>query len=128
MFSNRLAFAALALACISAAAGGAYLATRQNAVSVTPVAATAPASTAKPVQETEAVVGDTTRTSLPAEAQPSTPAERPAAPAPTTPKHQDTRTTSHPAPRPARPTTTTAENAPLPTLDRSWPSGSASAP
>ena len=39
MFSNRLAFAALATACIAAAAGGGYLASRQNAVPA-PVAAT----------------------------------------------------------------------------------------
>ena len=32
MLSNRLAFAALAVACIGAAAGGGYLATRQNVV------------------------------------------------------------------------------------------------
>ena len=68
MLSNRLAFAALATACMAAAAGGGYLASRQNAVPA-PVAATsapgsaaapAPASAApaeRPVQETEGVVG-----------------------------------------------------------------------
>jgi hypothetical protein len=78
MLSNRLAFAALALACIGAAAGGGYLATRQNtvptpasaqaepvpAVASTP-AATAPATTAstpaKAARETESVVVDTPR-------------------------------------------------------------------
>jgi hypothetical protein len=81
MLSNRLAFAALAIACIGAAAGGGYLATRQNTVptpasaqttaATTPVAAqpaAAPVATprdasappAKPVQETEAVIGDAT--------------------------------------------------------------------
>ena len=51
MFSNRLAFLALAAACVAAAAGGGYIATRQNAVpapasaqGVTPV----PAVTAAP--------------------------------------------------------------------------------
>src|SRR5438105_14625728 len=71
MLSNRLAFAALAIACIGAAAGGGYLASRQNAVPTpasaqvqsTPAVAPAPAPTvtpppAQPVQETEAVVGD----------------------------------------------------------------------
>jgi len=74
MQSNRLAFAALAVACIAAAAGGGYLASRQNAVptpasaqtpasaDVTvakPLAASAPTAVAdKPVQETEAVVSD----------------------------------------------------------------------
>ena len=69
MLSNKLAFAALAVACIAAAAGGGYLASRQNTVptpaaaqtaastSETPVAATAtPAG--RPVQETEGIVGD----------------------------------------------------------------------
>jgi len=77
--SNRLAFAVLAVACISAAAGGGFLATRQNAIPV-PTAAqsananvpaptiatpapseTGPAAAAadKPaVNETEAVIGD----------------------------------------------------------------------
>jgi hypothetical protein len=72
MLSNRLAFAALAVACIAAAAGGGYLASRQNAVPA-PAAAqvqpvTAPATTPapaapaalaeRPVQETEAVVAE----------------------------------------------------------------------
>src|SRR5256885_7803904 len=72
MASNRLAFVALALACIAAAAGGGYLATRQNAVPTPASAAAAPAlptgsapqqpsqaAPDRPVQETEAVVGDT---------------------------------------------------------------------
>jgi type IV secretory pathway VirB10-like protein len=82
MLSNRLAFAALALACIGAAAGGGYLATRQNtvptpasaqaqpvpAVAPTPApAATAPATTAstpaKAARETEPIVADTPRKS-----------------------------------------------------------------
>ena len=77
MLSNRLAFAALAIACIGAAAGGGYLATRQNTVptpasaqvqapAATPApaaaptpavqAAATPTAVAKPVQKTEAVV------------------------------------------------------------------------
>ena len=76
--SNRLAFALVAVACISAAAGGGYLATRQNAIPVptaaqsananaAPTTATpapsetgaAPAAAEKPaVNETEAVIGD----------------------------------------------------------------------
>jgi len=69
MLSNKLAFAALAVACIAAAAGGGYLATRQNTVPApaaaqtptpSPAATTAPptASTDRPVTETEAVVGE----------------------------------------------------------------------
>src|ERR1700690_1853675 len=41
MLSNRLAFAALGTACIVAAAGGGYLATRQNATQAPAVVATA---------------------------------------------------------------------------------------
>ena len=73
MLSNRLAFAALAVACIAAAAGGGYLASRQNAVPapaaaqgqpVAPTTAATPAPAApaplaeRPVQETEAVVAE----------------------------------------------------------------------
>ena len=77
MLSNRLAFAALAIACIGAAAGGGYLATRQNTVP-TPAsaqvetAAVAPqpgaaAASRQPVQESEGVVGDISpRTTAPA--------------------------------------------------------------
>ena len=96
MLSNRLAFAALAVACISAAAGGGYLASRQNAVPTPasaqvqpqPAAAPAPASVppaaqpAPPVQETEAVVGDAPRNAAPKSAATKR-VEPPARPAPT---------------------------------------------
>jgi hypothetical protein len=84
MSSNRLAFAALGLACIASAAAGGYLASRQNTVP-TPAAAMSPAASAvpapvpvaqapvapapaatapeRPVQETEAVVGDVAKKS-----------------------------------------------------------------
>src|ERR1700682_614364 len=75
MLANRLAFAALAVACIGAAAGGGYLASRQSAAPV-PAAVSAPgsvtSSTAKPVQETEAIVGDTAE-ALPAVTAPASP-------------------------------------------------------
>lgn len=64
MFSNRLTFAALAAACIAAAGVGGYFASRQNTVPTPASAAEAPLSTADttaadhPVQETEAVIGD----------------------------------------------------------------------
>lgn len=64
MLSNRLAFGALALGCLAAAAGGGYLASRQNVVpspaaaQAAPVAAPSPAAAvSRPVQETEAVIG-----------------------------------------------------------------------
>jgi hypothetical protein len=75
MLSNRLAFAALALACIAAAAGGGYLATRQNTVPTPASAQATPAPDTKatpvavperPVQETEAVVTDTPKPAAPA--------------------------------------------------------------
>jgi hypothetical protein len=66
MFSKPLAFFLLALGCVTAAAGGAYLANRHNsadlAVAQAPVAAAAPAAaptsqpSAQPVAETEAAV------------------------------------------------------------------------
>jgi type IV secretory pathway VirB10-like protein len=79
MLSNRLAFAALAVACLGAAAGGGYLASRQNAVptpasaQVQPQPAPLPAPTpaapaaqpAQPVQETEAVIGDAPKNAAP---------------------------------------------------------------
>jgi len=114
MLSNRLAFAALAVACIGAAAGGGYLATRQNTVptpmsaqgqpAVAPGAApagapqTATAASAKPVQETEGVVGDASPRSAakntsvkPADTQPRAAAAAPRAnhPAPAVVAHQE---------------------------------------
>jgi hypothetical protein len=80
MLSNRLAFAALAVACLAAAGGGGYLASRQNAVptpasaQTVPVTQPAPPATAAPaaapapapVSETEAVVGDAKPVASPA--------------------------------------------------------------
>ena len=128
MVSNRLAFAALSAACIAAAAGGGYIASRQNA-GPAPAAAmttTAPASPAsasgRPVQETEAMVGESVRTvppeslpparSVPTKAGPVKPeAPRPAAPKPT-------KAASAPAPR----------SDPRPALERTWPSSASVSP
>jgi type IV secretory pathway VirB10-like protein len=126
MLSNRLAFVALAIACIGAAAGGGYLATRQNTVpapvaaqshSATPAAEPAalpaeaqPASPAppKPVQETEAVVGDTA-------------SRTPAATAKTTPRKsvEETRAVTSRQPSAAQPVA--AHQEPTPALTSSWP-------
>ena len=129
MFSNRLAFAALGAACIVAAAAGGYVASRKNVTPTASLAATAPASTAlppttipdRPVQETEAVVGDT---------QAATPAPRAAAskttgPAPTKRPEAPARSAAHETK--AAPAGTQRQDAP-PTLDRSWPSSSGSTP
>src|SRR4051812_11033048 len=103
--SNRLAFAVLAVACISAAAGGGYLATRQNTIpvptaaeAVTPPSAvpSTPAPTAQPaaaatpspapvasaapapVQETEAAIDP--RSSQHSQTTSSIPATQPSQP------------------------------------------------
>ena len=134
MSSNRLAFAAFGIACIAAAAGGGYLATRQNAVPA-PVAASstpapAPALTPeKPVQETEAVVADTAA-QKPAEAtapvaiaappvSARTPAPRRAEPAPRAPSTSS---------RDSRSTAARQEPAQPPSLSSSWPSSASAQP
>ena len=86
MFSRPLAFLLLALACITAAAGGAYVATRRTAPEVPAATAAAPATPAasakaapaQPVTETEATVSAPKPESAP---EPAAKAE-PAAPAP----------------------------------------------
>jgi len=124
MLSNRLAFAALAIACIGAAAGGGYVASRRNmppAERATGSAAPAltQVSSAVPVQETEAVVAESDRISpLPSTAG----AARPQGPV----KRADTATRqvaqSPVAPRPSRaPATGVKAPEPLPSLDRTWP-------
>jgi hypothetical protein len=123
MLSNRLAFAALAVACIAAAAGGGYLASRQNTVpapasaqtaSPVPAATPAPAVAAapeKPVQETEAVVG---------EAKPSTAKAAVAEP----PVRRADKAEKVAAPKTARANT----NQQTPPLTSPWPSSAASQP
>jgi type IV secretory pathway VirB10-like protein len=140
MLSNRLAFAALAVACIGAAAGGGYLASRQNVVPAPasaevafPASVPAPAVTAEQapaaapaVQETEAVVGD----QIPSAPAVSTPAaaprtassrkveaERPAPP----------RARREPAPS-SKPAGTVARQDQPPPLTSSWPSSASSQP
>jgi type IV secretory pathway VirB10-like protein len=126
MLSNRLAFAALALACIGAAAAGGYLASRQNAVPApasaqvrteTPAAQApglrnaAAAASAAPVQETEAVVGDTSSRAAATKNSPAKRAEMPAR----APAARESRAARAVAPQPP----------PTPPLTSSWPSGAA---
>ena len=139
MLSNRLAFAALAIACVGAAAGGGYLATRQNTVptpasaqvhtsaSAAPVPAPpaspvvaaqpgTPAVPAKAVQETEGVVGDAgSRT-------PATASKTSAA------RHVEpsVRTGGPHGSRPAA--AAVAHQEPVPVLTNSWPSSAAAQP
>jgi hypothetical protein len=121
MLSNKLAFAALAAACIAAAAGGGYLASRQNVVPA-PIAATsalAPAPSAptgpaeRPVQETEGVIGDTAAKPAPAVSEPapvSSPAQK-------TARRNDA--PARPSVREDRAATSHREQ--LPALTNSWP-------
>ena len=113
MFSNRLAFAALAVACIAAAAGGGYLASRQSVTpspaAVQPAPAPAPAaSAARPVQETEAVVAA-------AKTGSALVAPKPAAPV------------TRRAEAPARDARTTARKEPPPALTSTWPNSATTA-
>jgi hypothetical protein len=132
MLSNRSAFAALAIACIGAAAGGGYLASRQNAVPVTTQAATnappvaIPASTTTsagtPVQETEALVGElSSKTASPAVAVPANASARSGKRVEAPSRATQTQTAAR-----SRAGETSVRHAePLPILDRTWPSGAA---
>lgn len=124
MPSTRLAFAALAVACIGAAAAGGYLATRQNSKPVAVEAGDTGESsrpTASPAQEAEATVGQT--------AERSTPALSVLGEGVPEPSQGRTKTVARQAPAPASPTpqsrrAVSAKAAePLPTLERSWPGG-----
>src|SRR5260221_901986 len=112
MFPNRLAFVALGFACIAAAAGGGYLASRQNTVPSPAAAQTAltPApvtGAARPVQETEAVVSA-------AKAEPAPAAPKAAA------------SVTRRAEPPARDARTTARREPTPALTSAGPNSAAS--
>ena len=139
MLSNRFAFAALAIACIGAAAGGGYLATRQNTVPTpasaqvqttgatapvpappaSPAVATqpgTPAAPAKAVQETESVVGDAT-SRTPATASKTSAAKHAEPPVRTGGTHENRRAAA-----------TVAHQEPAPVLAISWPSSAAPQP
>src|SRR5438093_5564621 len=118
--SSRILAGILAAGCVTAAAGGAYVAVRQTAPAPVPVAA-APAApsepAARPVSETEAVVGGT------APVRPSEPAApAAAAPAPKgslnpvreVPRSATPSVRRDPAPAPARDRQIAAHPAPLP--------------
>ena len=124
MFSRPLAFLLLGLGCVTAAAGGAYVAARHNAAETAPIAATAPQATEpaaaasnpttpQPVAETESAV--TSPSAAPAASTAAAPAvptsaERPdpsaGKPAATSSARRPERTPSHPATA----ATTTARN------------------
>ena len=137
MLSNRLAFVALAVACIGAAAGGGYLATRQNVVpapasaqvqtsaapaparAASPVVATQPGTPAAPVntvQETEGVVGAA------AVRTPASASKTSAAKGVEPPSRAGTTRQNRPA------TATSARQESTPALTNSWPSSAAAQP
>ena len=125
--SSRVLAGVLAAGCLTAAAGGAYMAVRQNVVEPVPVAASpAPAPTspaAAPVSETEAIVNGAGAPKVEAESSPATPAaskpaisspgpasspsSREGAKAPTATRHE-----AAPAPPKARNTNAPAESRP----------------
>jgi len=120
MFSNRLTFAAVAVACVVAAGAGGYFASRQNTVpapvaAVASVPATSPTSALgaatidHPVQETEAVIGESAPKAV-------------VAPKETSRRAEATRNSSA---APAKPVSTTARQNPPP-LDRTWPTNTPS--
>jgi hypothetical protein len=147
MLSNRLAFAALAVACIGAAAGGGYLATRQNVVpspasaqmQPLPTTSGAPASLSataeqppstvssapQAVEETETLVGDkapsTPASSIPV---PKTANARRGEVAARTDSGRDARESRPPAP----PAGSVARQEQPPPLTSTWPSGAATQP
>jgi hypothetical protein len=138
MLSNRLAFAALGIGCLAAAAAGGYVASRQNAVPVpasaataltAPAAPVAPATTsdrpAQPVQETEALVGDAAKnTAAPEPIDSTVPA---ASPRPTRDAAPGRSTETARGMRSAKPAQRMARQA-APPLERTWPSGAAGQP
>lgn len=94
-----LAVGALVAGCISAAAGGAYFAVRQNGVPPAVVESSPPATpAAQPVAETEAVIG--TPSGTPAQPAAEAPAQEAEKAAPPTPRAEPRR--ERPAPAPAR--------------------------
>jgi hypothetical protein len=132
MLSNRFAFGALAIACIGAAAGGGYIASRQNnAVSTATAASTSgqsltPSSTTAPVQETEAIVDETVLPSSPRRsvAAPSGKAlEQVSKRAASAVSELDRSTGFAPSSGPVA--TGVKASEPLPTQDRTWPTGAA---
>ena len=127
MLSNRFGFAALAIACVTAAGVGGYIASRQNIATPAPVAAAVPPAPAvQPVQETEAVVGDTSPRTAPA-APALAPAPR-AASSPLTVGRRAETAPSRPGKLSRRPDNSVAQSTPPPTLERNWPSAAAAQP
>lgn len=145
MFSKPLAFLLLALGCVTAAAGGAYLASRHNAGEATAVSSPAPGPApsaalvpeagsatpaAQPVAETEAPVSAANQ---PAPVPAPVPEKKAAVPAPKVEERTATKSSAARTP-PARPSSRTAQgqastpNRPMPSVPASSPEPQAVAP
>lgn len=115
MFSNRMAFAAVSLACVAAAGGGAYVATRQsqaNNVIAAPGAPVAPAATASSTPSAPVAAPEGASAPAAAPARTAT-----AASAPSAPTSASTRGAVTPAPTKKGP-------APAPAVPKGTPSPS----
>lgn len=137
MLSNRLAIAALAAACIVAAGAGGYLASRHNATTPVSVAAASPVRSSeaaptpltpadRPVQETEAVVGDAAVKPAPVVSTPASPSTPPVSARRNEAPAKRTETPSRPAQRSAKAATAISAQPPPP-LAQTWPSSAAPA-
>jgi len=119
MFSRSIGIGLLVAGCLTAGAGGAYLATHDSADATPAVSASQPAgpaapdTAAQPVAETEAVVRPEEKPSVPAES-PTAPVEAPA-PRVARPEPASTRTSAPPRreKQPAASTRPAAERAPV---------------
>ncbi len=122
MISNHLALGALAVACVTAAGGGAYLATRAASPAASQAAVIAPTPPTPAVQETEAVVGDAPRQAAPTTRPVAVePVEAPVASTRTAPRRR-AQAASTTAPRASTQAVGPIGNVQTPALERSWPS------
>ena len=131
MISNHLALVALGVACVTAAGGGAYLATRAASPAASQAAIVAPTPPTLTVQETEAVVGDAPRQAAPATRPVAVePVEAPVASTRTAPRRraQAASTTAPRAEMPSARPISGVGSVQTPALERSWPSSTSTSP
>ncbi len=128
MFSNRLAFVALAVACMAAAAGGGYLATRQNTVP-TPASAQSAATTATPTPAPATTAAPVASDDMPVTTPPPAPKPAPEPAKAETSKAKPSRQIAKPQPLKSSPATV-AQAVPIeaPPLDRPMQGGLQPAP
>ena len=129
---NKLVFAGLSVGCLAAAAGGSYLAVRQNQSASALVQSSEPLDSAAPEQKAPAAVTESEGVIAPEPAKPETVPVAPSAPARRAPAIDDARTTSSRAARvverpAARPSTRDAQNS-VPNITRSGQTSESPAP